>query len=234
MKTSRVTLRIIDTLAEQHPNADTELHYRTAFELLVATILSAQSTDQRVNLVTPALFAEYPDARALAAAEPEALEPLILSTGFFRQKSKAIIGAAQKLVAEHGGEVPADMEALTQLPGVGRKTANVVLGHALGVPGLPVDRHVLRVANRIGIAESDDPVEVEAQLSEALPKKKWTLASDVLILHGRRICRPKPLCDDCSVRDDCDYYRNVVSKSRTPARATTRKHDTPRVRTPRR
>ena len=213
MKSSKATRRIIETLAEQHPNADTELHYRNAFELLVATILSAQSTDVRVNMVTPALFSKYPDARALAQATPRALEPVILSTGFFRQKSKALIGMAQGLVANHDGAVPAEMELLTKLPGVGRKTANVVLGHALGVPGLPVDRHVLRVSNRIGIAEGDDPVKVEEQLCAALPKEMWTLASDVQILHGRRICKPKPLCDQCSVRDDCDYYQHVVKKT---------------------
>lgn len=207
MKTPATVQRIIKTLARQHPNADTELDYRTPFELLAATILSAQSTDARVNLVTPALFKKYKDARALAKATPEELEPQIVSTGFFRQKSRALIGMAQALVAEHGGEVPADMDKLTALPGVGRKTANVVLGHALGVPGLPVDRHVLRVANRIGIASGDDPVKVEAQLCDALPKKIWTLASDVQILHGRRICRPKPLCERCAVRKDCDYYQ---------------------------
>jgi endonuclease III len=161
-------------------------------------------------MVTPALFAKYPDARTLASAKSAELEKLILSTGFFRQKSKSLIGMAQKLVDEHGGQVPADMDKLTELPGVGRKTANVVLGHALGVPGLPVDRHVLRVANRIGIASGDDPVKVEAQLCDALPPKMWTLASDVQILHGRRICRPKPLCERCAVRKDCDYYRDVV------------------------
>lgn len=201
---------MIQTLAKQHPNADTELHYRNAFELLAATILSAQSTDERVNIVTPALFKRYPDARALAKATPDELEPQILSTGFFRQKSKALIGMSQKLVAEHGGQVPADMEKLTALPGVGRKTANVVLGHALGVPGLPVDRHVLRVSNRIGIADREDPETVEAQLCAALPKEMWTLASDVQILHGRRICKPKPLCERCSVRKDCNYYRSIV------------------------
>src|SRR5215510_4100212 len=211
MKSPKTTRRIIETLAAQHPNADTELVHRNAFELLVATILSAQSTDARVNLVTPALFKRYPDARALAKATSAELEPQILSTGFFRQKSKALIGMAQQLVGEHAGEVPADMDALTTLPGVGRKTANVVLGHALGVPGLPVDRHVLRVSNRIGIAEGDDPVKVEEQLCAALPKEKWTLASDVQILHGRRICRPKPLCEQCTIRDDCDYFRNEVS-----------------------
>ena len=237
MKSAKTTRRIIETLAQQHPNADTELHYRTAFELLVATILSAQSTDARVNMVTPALFKRYADARALAKATSAELEPQILSTGFFRQKSKALIGMAQQLVADHGGAVPADMDALTKLPGVGRKTANVVLGHALGVPGLPVDRHVLRVANRIGIAEGDDPVKVEEQLCKPLPKEMWTLASDVLILHGRRVCKPKPLCDQCSVRDDCDYFRLVVSRGRDKlgaARDKPRKHDARKVRTARR
>ena len=215
MKSSATTRRIIETLSQQHPNADTELHYRNAFELLVATILSAQSTDQRVNMVTPALFKRYPDARTLSRASQAELENQIVSTGFFRQKSKALIGMAQKLVADHQAEVPAAMDALTELPGVGRKTANVVLGHALGVPGLPVDRHVLRVSNRIGIAESDSPEVVEEQLCGRLPPSIWTLASDVQILHGRRICRPKPLCDQCSVREYCDYYRTVVAKGRT-------------------
>ena len=206
MKTAIETRHILDKLETQHPNADTELHHRNAFELLVATILSAQSTDQRVNMVTPALFARYPDAKALAEATPAELEPQILSTGFFRAKSRALIGMAKALVEQHGGNVPADMAALTELPGVGRKTANVVLGHALGVPGLPVDRHVLRVSNRIGIAEGDDPEVVEQQLCGKLPKTQWTRASDTLILHGRRICRPKPLCPECAVQDECDYF----------------------------
>jgi endonuclease-3 len=235
LKSPETTRRIIETLARQHPNADTELHYRNAFELLVATILSAQSTDARVNMVTPALFKKYPDARALSRARQPALEKQIVSTGFFRQKTKALIGMSQSLVREHGGQVPADMEALTRLPGVGRKTANVVLGHALGVPGLPVDRHVLRVSNRIGIAEGDDPVKVEAQLCSALPQEMWTLASDVQILHGRRFCRPKPLCSDCSVRDDCDFYQHVVTKEaeRTPAakKPRAKPSDARRVRT---
>jgi len=209
LKSAATTRRIIKTLSQQHPNADTELHYRSPFELLVATILSAQSTDERVNTVTPALFKRYPDARALAAADTPDLEALILSTGFFRQKAKALTGMAQQLVGKYGGQVPADMAQLTSLPGVGRKTANVVLGRALGVPELPVDRHVLRVSNRIGIAKGDDPVEVESQLCKLLPEEIWTLASDVQILHGRRICRPKPLCPQCSVRNDCDYYRSL-------------------------
>ena len=244
MKSFRTVRRIIETLAAQHPNADTELVYRNAFELLVATILSAQSTDARVNMVTPALFKRYPDARALAKAKPADLEAMIHPTGFFRQKAKALIGMAQQLVAEHGGEVPADMEQLAKLPGVGRKTANVVLGHAFGAPALPVDRHVLRVANRIGIAEGADPVKVEAGLCAALPKETWTLASDVLILHGRRICKPKPLCDTCSVRDDCDYDQLVVARDRGPkelragggpsAPPEPEKNDARKVRAPRR
>src|SRR5829696_6136439 len=172
MKSAASTRRVIETLAEQHPNADTELHYRSPFELLAATILSAQSTDQRVNMVTPALFKRYPDARALAKATTAKLEPEIHSTGFFRAKSKALIGMAQALMEHHQGEVPADMDALTALPGVGRKTANVVLGHALGVPGLPVDRHVLRVSNRIGIAQAATPEDVETQLCAALPPEQ--------------------------------------------------------------
>jgi endonuclease-3 len=235
MKTPTETRAILDKLETQHPDADTELRYTNAFELLVATILSAQSTDQRVNLVTPALFARYPDARALARATPEALEPQIHSTGFFRAKSKALIGMAQALVAQHGGEVPADMTALVALPGVGRKTANVVLGHALGVPGLPVDRHVLRVANRIGIAESDDPEVVEQQLGAAMPRRRWTRTSDTLILHGRRICRPKPLCDQCAVREECDYYETVVKRERVAAgKRTGKSRGSGRVRSARR
>jgi endonuclease-3 len=214
VKTATETRHILDKLETQHPNADTELHHRNAFELLVATILSAQSTDQRVNMVTPALFKRYPDARTLANASTDELEPQILSTGFFRAKSKSLLGMARALVEKHGGQVPADMDALTELPGVGRKTANVVLGHALGVPGLPVDRHVLRVANRIGIAEGDDPEKVEEQLCRKLPKERWTRTSDTLILHGRRICRPKPLCAECVVQDDCDYFHALQRLAR--------------------
>jgi endonuclease-3 len=208
---------IFDRLDLQHPNADTELHYRNPFELLVATILSAQCTDARVNQVTPALFDRYPDAAALARATPEDLEPQIQSTGFFRMKSRALSGMSQALVERHAGQVPASMEALSALPGVGRKTANVVLGHALGVPGLPVDRHVLRVANRIGLVQSDDPVAVETRLGALLDSERWTRASDTLILHGRRICRPTPLCDRCQVRQDCRYFQSLGAKA-APAR----------------
>ena len=214
MKTPAAVTRTFDALDRHHPDADTELVHRNAFELLVATMLSAQSTDARVNLVTPALFDRFPDATAMAGAGTAELEGVIHATGFFRQKARSLIGMATILLAEHQGKVPASMDALTALPGVGRKTANVVLGHALGIPGLPVDRHVLRVANRIGLVHGDDPVKVEAQLCEMLPSKRWTRASDTLILHGRRICKPKPLCSMCHVRPDCDFYRTgVVTKA---------------------
>lgn len=219
MKSSRDAVAIFDLLDEQHPGADTELHFRNAYELLAATILSAQSTDQRVNMVTPALFERYPTPAALATATPEELEPQIHSTGFFRAKSKSLIGMAQALVTEHNGRVPAEMEALTALPGVGRKTANVVLGHALGVPGLPVDRHVLRVSNRIGLAEGEDAEKVEARLCSLLPAERWTRASDCLILHGRRVCKPKPLCPTCLVQAHCDFFRSADAQSDRSARA---------------
>ena len=206
----------------QHPNADTELHFTTPYELLVATILSAQCTDERVNQVTPSLFRRYPDARSLARATTGELEPQIKPTGFFRAKSRSLVGMATAVVDQHAGEIPGTMSELVKLPGVGRKTANVVLGHALGVPGLPVDRHVLRVANRIGLVSSEDPEIVEQQLGAAMPSAEWTLTSDSLILHGRRICKPRPLCDRCAVRDDCDYYRSTlgaVSKKGSKKRA---------------
>lgn len=208
-----VARRIFDRLEAQHPNAWTELNFRTPYELLVATILSAQCTDARVNQVTPALFSRYPDVRALARAEPEELEPQIQATGFFRMKSRSLSALARAVVDRHRGEVPGEMAALVELPGVGRKTANVVLGHAFGVAGLPVDRHVLRVANRIGLVSSDDAEAVEAALGALLPPDRWTRASDTLILHGRRVCKPKPLCDRCQVRSDCAYYRALGAKA---------------------
>lgn len=213
-KSQAETRAILKKLERQHPNADTELHYSNPYELLVATILSAQCTDERVNQVTPALFKRYPDPSALAAATTAELEPQIQTTGFFRAKSKSLLGMAKAVSEQHGGTIPASMNALTELPGVGRKTANVVLGHALGVPGLPVDRHVLRVSNRIGIAKSDNPEVVEQQLGAALLPDAWIVASDTLILHGRRICKPKPLCDKCAVRDDCLYYTKSAKRAR--------------------
>ena len=218
MKTRAVATRIFEALERHYPDADTELVYSTPFELLAATILSAQSTDARVNLVTPALFKRFPDAQALADAAPAELERMVVSTGFFRQKTKSLIATAQALVDEHDGRVPADMEALVALPGVGRKTANVVLGHALGVPGLPVDRHVLRVANRLGLVHDEDPVKVEKRLCAYLPPARWTKSSDLLILHGRRICRPTPRCDECNARRDCDFFRERATVSRRTKR----------------
>jgi endonuclease-3 len=211
-------LQILERLYAQHPGAFTELDFRTPYELLVATMLSAQSTDKRVNLVTPALFEHYPNAAALAVANTATLEVEIKATGFFRQKAKALVAMARILAAEHGGDVPADMDALTKLPGVGRKTANVVLGHALGVPGLPVDRHVLRVANRLAIAQAATPEEVEAQLCAVVPRQKWTLTSDTLILHGRRVCRPRPLCPTCAAFELCPFGQEWVKgrKPKTP------------------
>jgi endonuclease-3 len=220
-------VRVLDRLEGQHPGADTELHFTTPYELLVATILSAQCTDARVNQVTPALFRRYPDARALAKADPDELEPQIQATGFFRMKSRSLANMSRALVEQHDGQVPTDMAALVDLPGVGRKTANVVLGHALGVPGFPVDRHVLRVVNRFGFVASDDPVAVETALCRALPPERWTRASDTLILHGRRICKPKPLCDRCAARTDCAWFRRLgavppgtARRNRVPPRRT--------------
>ena len=221
---ARRAAAILDRLESQHPNATTELNFRTPFELLVATILSAQCTDRRVNDVTPALFDRYPTAAALAAAEPARLEPLIQPTGFFRVKSRSLVNMARALVGRYGGEVPADMAALVTLPGVGRKTANVVLGHALGIPGLPVARPVLRVGNRLGLARSEDAVAVEKQLTALFPPERWTRVSDTLILHGRRVCRPKPLCDRCAARDLCAYFRKLGPAAARPVRpATTRR-----------
>jgi endonuclease-3 len=201
---------IFGKLDVQHPNAWTELHFTNPYELLAATILSAQCTDARVNQVTPALFKKYPTPAALAKANAAELEVLIQPTGFFRMKSKSLIGMANAIVDLHGGAVPADMEALVKLPGVGRKTANVVLGHAFGLPGFPVDRHVLRVASRIGLISAkaaEDAVKAERKLTTLLPPDRWTRASDTLILHGRRICKPKPLCERCAIRTACAYYR---------------------------
>jgi endonuclease-3 len=201
---------VFDALDAQHPNAWTELHFTNAYELLTATILSAQCTDARVNVVTPALFKKYPSPRKLAKADTAELEALVQPTGFFRMKAKSLIGMANALVDLHKGTVPSDMDALVALPGVGRKTANVVLGHAFGLPGFPVDRHVLRVASRIGLISakaSEDAVKAEKKLTTLLPPDRWTRASDTLILHGRRVCKPKPLCERCAVRTHCAYYR---------------------------
>lgn len=213
MKSPRDTREILDKLEAQHPGADTELDYQTPFQLLVATILSAQSTDARVNMVTPALFKRYKDARALAKATGAELEPQIHSTGFFRAKAKSLIGMAQALVASHGGDVPASMEALVELPGVGRKTANVVLGNAFGIPGLVVDTHVSRLAHRLGFTREIDPVKIEFALMPIVPQAKWTRFSHWLILHGRAICfARKPACSKCPLLSHCPRIGVTVSQ----------------------
>ena len=191
-------------LAEEYPDAICELDHRDAFELLAATILSAQCTDARVNQVTPALFDRYPDAASLAVADPEDVEELIRSTGFFRSKATNLIGMASGITDRFGGEVPSRIEDLTSLPGVGRKTANVVRSVALGLPGLPVDTHVLRLAKRLGISDETDPVKMEHELNAMIPAMERGAFSLRLILHGRRVCfARKPDCGACVLEDIC-------------------------------
>jgi endonuclease-3 len=196
---------ILETLRGIYPDAHCELNHRGAFQLLVATILSAQCTDVRVNMVTPALFRKYPDARALAAAPQEDVEELVHSTGFFRNKAKNLIAAARALVNDHGGEVPRDLATLTQLPGVGRKTANVVLGNAYGIEaGIVVDTHVARLSRRLGLTKQKDPVGIEHDLIKLVPPDAWTLWSHLLIWHGRRRCMARnPACPGCELRHLC-------------------------------
>lgn len=191
-------------LAEEYPQAECELVHADAFQLLIATILSAQATDVGVNKVTPALFARYPDAEALASASQDDVEELIGSLGLFRSKAKNIIECARQLDERHGGEVPGSMEELTALAGVGRKTANVVRSVALGLPGLPVDTHVLRVGGRLGLTELDDPVKVERELNAMIPPAERGAFSLRMILHGRRVCvARRPRCGACVLADFC-------------------------------
>lgn len=187
----------------------------------MATILSAQCTDERVNQVTPALFARYPDAARLAVAHPADVESIIRSTGFFRAKTRSLIGCAQALVSDHGGVVPASMEALVRLPGVGRKTASVVLGHVFGISeGIAVDTHVLRVSNRLGLAHSDDPLKVEQQLMALIPQERWTRTTDLIIFHGRKICDARrPECGRCPLFGLCRWEsRQSHSHGALPSR----------------
>jgi endonuclease-3 len=196
---------IFDLLVTEYPDAHCELDFRTPFELAVATILSAQTTDERVNSVTPGLFERYPDARALATAAQEDVEEIIRSTGFFRNKAKNIIGFARGLVAEHRGEVPPGMDALGALPGVGRKTANVILGNAFGVDeGVVVDTHVTRLATLLRFTREETPEKIERDLMELFPRERWTLLAHLLIWHGRRVCiARKPKCGECAVSHLC-------------------------------
>ncbi len=196
--------RINRDLAKLYPDARCALNHDNPLQLLIATILSAQCTDVRVNQVTPALFARYPDVQALATVKQEELETAVQSTGFFRNKARNIIALCCTLLDKHQGQVPATMEELVPLPGVGRKTANVVLGTAFGVPGITVDTHVLRLSRRLGLSQETDPEKVERDLMALVPKKDWTMFSHRLIFHGRALCQArKPNCSGCPLREYC-------------------------------
>jgi endonuclease-3 len=196
--------RIARQLAKCYPDARCALDHKNPLQLLIATILSAQCTDVRVNMVTPALFARYPDAKAFAQADQAELERMIQSTGFFRNKAKNIIACCKQIVEKYGGQVPATMEELTPLPGVGRKTANVILGNAFDVPGITVDTHVGRLSRRMGLTTEEDPEKVERALMNCLPKKEWTMFSHRMIFHGRQVCfARKPNCEGCAINKIC-------------------------------
>ncbi|TVR62994.1 MAG: endonuclease III [Gemmatimonadales bacterium] len=196
---------VYDLLLETYPDAHCELDYSNAYELTAATILSAQCTDVRVNMVTPELFRDYPTAEELAAARQEDVEEIIRSTGFYRNKARNLIGMAEAVVERHGGEIPRTMADLVKLPGVGRKTANVVLGNAFGIDeGVVVDTHVKRIAGRLRFTRQTDPVKVERDLMELFPRERWTLLSHLLIFHGRALCPArKPRCGECPVAHLC-------------------------------
>lgn len=199
--------RINRELAEVYPYAHPELDFENAFQLLIATVLSAQTTDLRVNQTTPALFATYPTPEDLAAAEPEAVEELIRPTGFFRAKTKSIMGLSAAIRDNFGGEVPGRLQDLVSLPGVGRKTAFVVLGNAFGVPGITVDTHFMRLARRWKWTDQDDPVKIEAEIATIFPKSEWTMLSHRVIFHGRRICHARrPACGACPITHLCPAY----------------------------
>lgn len=198
---------ILKRLEEEYPEATCALRHENAYQLLVATILSAQCTDERVNQVTPELFRRFPDARALAEADPEELEELIRSTGFYRNKARSLLGSCRRLVDAYGGEVPDRMEDLLTLPGVARKTANVVLGTWFGKPeGIVVDTHVSRVAARLGLVDSSDRNRIEEELMEKIPREQWIAFAHRLIHHGRRVCKARrPACEQCRLADLCPY-----------------------------
>jgi endonuclease-3 len=200
--------KIIGVLSREYPDARTALHFANPLELLVATVLSAQCTDERVNRVTHGLFKKYRTAVDYAEADLEALEEDVRPTGFYRNKAKAVKGLCSDLVNRFGGKVPSNLEDMVSLPGVGRKTANLVLGEAFGIPGVVVDTHVLRLAGRIGLTNQTDPVKVEMELMEVVPKKQWTPFSNLLILHGRAVCTArKPHHEKCGILDLCDEGR---------------------------
>jgi endonuclease-3 len=210
----------LERLARQHPTAHCELDHRSPFELIVSVVLSAQTTDVNVNKATPKLFAQYPDAKALGAADPADVEPFVSTLGFFRNKAKSIVGLARGLVERHGGEVPRSMDELVKLPGVGRKTANVVLGVLWNIPeGVVVDTHVMRVSQRLGWTKNRDPEKIERDLCAILPKSEWDHTSHVLIFHGRRVCfARKPDCASCAVNDTCPAAFDADHVGRKPPR----------------
>jgi endonuclease III len=200
----RRALLTVERLRQEYPEAHTELHFAGPFQLLVAVILSAQTTDQRVNQVTPGLFARFPDAAAFAVVSQDELESILRPTGFFRSKARAVREMSQDLISKHGGEVPPSMDALVKLRGVGRKTANVVLGVAFGVPGFPVDTHVARLTRRLRLTTATEPEKIEADVCRMVPAAEWTDLSLRLILHGRRVCQARrPRCDRCILNDFC-------------------------------
>ena len=197
---------ILAELERLYPDARPALHFDNPYQLLVAVMLSAQCTDVKVNLVTPALFAAYPDAHALAAAQPEQVEPYIKTCGLYHNKARNLVMTARALVEQYGGEVPADHDRLTQLPGVGRKTANVVMSCAFGADAIAVDTHVFRVSNRLGLADAGDVLKTEQQLMQAIPREKWSHAHHWIIFHGRRVCAArKPDCAHCTLSAWCEY-----------------------------
>ena len=206
------TRKILDTLKELYPDAGCELNYKTPFQLLVATIMSAQTTDAKVNEITATLFKDYPDLDAFLKLSNEELENRIHQIGLYRNKSKNIIMMCHQLKENFNGEVPKTMEGIMSLSGAGRKTANVVLSNAFGVPAIAVDTHVFRVSNKLGLADSDNVLEVEKQLQKEIPKKEWSLAHHLLIFHGRRICiARKPKCEICPLTKECKYYKEISS-----------------------
>jgi len=207
-RTSARVSQVLDMLADLYPDARCALDHRNPFELLIATILSAQCTDKRVNLTTPALFARFPDAPSLAQADIREVEQLIAECGLFKAKARNIVAASRQLVEQSGGEVPADREALEALPGVGRKTASVVLSNAFGVPALAVDTHVFRVANRLGLAQATTVEKTELQLCHKIPRRLWSQAHHWLIHHGRQVCHARsPQCSACALAPLCDDHR---------------------------
>jgi endonuclease III len=215
---------LIRHLDRAYPDAACALRFTTPLELLVATILAAQCTDERVNQVTASLFQKYRRATDYAAADPATFEGEIRSTGFFRAKTRSVLGMARALIERHGGEVPRTLDALVALPGVGRKTANVVLGNAFGVPGIAVDTHVFRVTQRLGLAKSDDPNEIEAQLAEAVPRSQWTHFCHLIQAHGRQVCHARtPECPTCPVRALCPWPGKTGGRGATRPAATKRR-----------